>query len=94
MTLYKRALQVINNYYNTYSGLTVPTIVKTVAASGDYFIGIDSTNTPYKISKADLLAGLSSGGSGGSSGGGQHRRGMELLCSSLCLMQHHQQMWH
>lgn len=53
------------------SGFTIPTIIKTVAESGDYFIGIDSTGTPYKITKSDLLAGLtsaSSGGGGGSTG--------------------------
>ncbi|MCL6750063.1 hypothetical protein KBT16_03355 [Nostoc sp. CCCryo 231-06] len=41
------------------SGFVVPTIIKTIAESGDYFIGIDSTGTTYKITKANLLAGLS-----------------------------------
>ncbi|MBN3944121.1 LamG-like jellyroll fold domain-containing protein [Nostoc sp. NMS9] len=50
------------------SGFEIPTLVKTVADNGDYFIGIDSTGTPYKITKANLLAGLSSGGSGSGSG--------------------------
>lgn len=46
------------------SEFQVPTAIKTTAESGDYFIGIDSTGTLYKISKADLLAGLSSSGGG------------------------------
>ncbi len=46
------------------SGFEVPTLIKTVAESGDCFIGIDSTGIPFKITKANLLAGLSSGGSG------------------------------
>ncbi|MDZ8136321.1 MAG: LamG domain-containing protein [Nostoc sp. DedQUE04] len=50
------------------SEFQVPSVIKTTAESGDYFIGIDSTGTPYKISKADLLAGLSSGGSSSGSG--------------------------
>ncbi len=51
------------------SGFEVPTLIKTVADSGDYFIGVDTNGLLYKITKADLLAGLSSGGisSGGSS---------------------------
>lgn len=53
------------------SGFSVPTTIKTVAANTDYFIGIDVDGLLYKISKADLLAGLSSGsGSGGNSSGG------------------------
>ncbi|MEH2092904.1 LamG-like jellyroll fold domain-containing protein [Nostoc sp.] len=56
------------------SGLAVPTIIKTVAENGDYFIGIDSTGIPYKITKADLLAGLTSSGNGdnGSSSTNNH----------------------
>jgi hypothetical protein len=50
------------------SGFTVPNTIKAIAQSGDFFIGIDLTGTPYKITKSDLLAGLSSGSSAGSSG--------------------------
>ncbi|MFN6488131.1 LamG domain-containing protein [Nostoc sp. DedQUE02] len=48
--------------------ITIPSTIKTTAQSSDYFIGIDSTALLYKISKADLLAGLSSGGSSSGSG--------------------------
>lgn len=52
-------------------GFTIPTAIKTVADSGDFFIGIDDkTGELYKISKSDLLAGLPSGigtGTGGTS---------------------------
>lgn len=44
------------------SNFMIPTTIKTVAASGDFFIGIDANNDLYKISKSNLLAGLSSGG--------------------------------
>lgn len=43
------------------NGFVPPTTIKTVAESGDFFIGIDGNGLLYKISKADLLAGLSSG---------------------------------
>jgi hypothetical protein len=75
MALYRKVLKVINNYYNTVNGSDVPTTIKTVAASGDYFIGVDGNDEPYKISKADLLAGLSSGGSSGSGSGGSSGSG-------------------
>lgn len=42
-------------------GVQVPTIIKTVADANDYFMGIDSTGALYKITKSDLLAGLTSG---------------------------------
>ncbi|MBD2167121.1 carbohydrate binding domain-containing protein [Calothrix membranacea FACHB-236] len=50
------------------SSFEIPTTIKTTADAGDYFIGIDSTGELYKITKANLLAGLSTGG--GSTGGG------------------------
>ncbi|MEH1853443.1 MAG: discoidin domain-containing protein [Nostoc sp.] len=49
------------------SGLVLPVETRTTAIDGDYVFMIDaSTNIPYRITKANLLAGLSSGGSGGS----------------------------
>ncbi|MEH2312350.1 MAG: hypothetical protein V7K35_13345 [Nostoc sp.] len=50
-------------------GFAIPTVIKTVADSGDYFIGIDVDGLLYKITKADLLASLSSGGSTSSGSG-------------------------
>ncbi|MEH1801386.1 MAG: discoidin domain-containing protein [Nostoc sp.] len=50
------------------NGFTVPTLIKTVAESGDYFIGIGGDGIPYKITKTDLLAGLSNGGDDSNSG--------------------------
>ncbi|MEH2157405.1 hypothetical protein [Nostoc sp.] len=41
------------------SGLQIPTVIKTVAANNDYVLMIDSNDIPYKITKANLLAGLS-----------------------------------
>lgn len=46
------------------SGLAVPTLIKTTAESGDYFIGIDTTDTPYKITKTNFLQGIGNGSSG------------------------------
>ncbi|MEH2367990.1 hypothetical protein [Nostoc sp.] len=40
----------------------VPTEIRNQAASGDYISMVDLNGIPYKISKADLLAGLSSSG--------------------------------
>ena len=56
---------------NSSGGFSILTTIKTVAANNDYFIGIDVDGLLYRISKADLLAGLtSSSGSGGSGSGG------------------------
>lgn len=64
---------------NSSNGFSVPTTIKTVAANTDYFIGIDVDGLLYQISKADLLAGLSSGGSsGGSSGSGSNGMDFQL----------------
>lgn len=49
---------------NSSSVFEVPTVIKTVAENSDYFIGIDSIGILYKITRANLLAGLSSGGIG------------------------------
>ncbi|MHC5737466.1 LamG domain-containing protein [Nostoc sp.] len=71
-------LELVNNENheteNT-SGFIVPTIVKTVAANTDYFIGIDTSGTAYKITKENLLAGLSNSGStnGNNSGGNSNQ---------------------
>ncbi|MEH1771702.1 hypothetical protein, partial [Nostoc sp.] len=64
------------------SSFEIPTTVKTVAASGDYFIGIDSSGELYKISKANLLAGLSSEGGGDNSGGENGNNGITLTFTS------------
>ncbi|MCW5316163.1 hypothetical protein GTQ43_20795 [Nostoc sp. KVJ3] len=51
------------------SGIIIPTDIRTTANDSDYILAVNSTTQQlYKITKADLLAGLSS--SGGSSGGG------------------------
>lgn len=42
------------------NGLQMPTNIKTIADSADYFIGIDSTGTLFKIAKSDLFASFSS----------------------------------
>lgn len=53
------------------AGFTIPTAIRTVAVSSDFFIGVDhDTGELYKITKADLFAGLSSGSSSGGSSGG------------------------
>lgn len=49
------------------SGFEAPTLIKTVAESNDYIFMFDESGTPYKITKANLLAGLSSSGNSGSS---------------------------
>lgn len=54
----------------TKKNLLVPALIKTVADDGDYFVGIDSSDTPYRISKANLLAGLTGGSSNSSSWNG------------------------
>ncbi|WP_298908749.1 hypothetical protein [uncultured Nostoc sp.] len=54
---------------NSSGAFSVPTTIKTVAANSDYFIGIDVDGLLYKISKADLLAGLTSSSSSGSGSG-------------------------
>ncbi|MEH2195682.1 MAG: hypothetical protein V7K98_23990 [Nostoc sp.] len=57
------------NNYTTIDGVQIPATIKTASEPGDYFIGIDTNGGLYKITKADLLAGLSSdGGSGTVSG--------------------------
>ena len=38
----------------------IPTTIKTVSANSDYFIGIDASGAFYRITKDNLLAGLSS----------------------------------
>lgn len=53
---------------NNSGGFSIPTTIKTVAANNDYFIGIDVDGLLYKITKADLLAGLSNNSSGNSGG--------------------------
>ncbi|WP_138504067.1 hypothetical protein [Nostoc sp. PA-18-2419] len=54
------------------SGFSIPTTIKSVAASGDYFIGIDSNGELYKITKSDLLAGLSNNNTSGSNTSGSN----------------------
>ncbi|MEH1777006.1 LamG domain-containing protein, partial [Nostoc sp.] len=65
------------------SSFEIPTTVKTVAASGDYFIGIDSDGLLYKISKSNLLIGLSSGG--GDDGNGNNSNDPHFSNVSLLL---------
>ncbi|MEH2460921.1 hypothetical protein [Nostoc sp.] len=48
----------------------IPDLIKTTADDGDYALMVDSSGTPYKITKAKLLAGLSSGGGDTLAGGG------------------------
>jgi hypothetical protein len=55
------ALVEIDNINQVPSSFTIPTTIKNVAAANDYFIGIDGNNQLYKISKSNLLAGLTSG---------------------------------
>jgi hypothetical protein len=55
------ALLEVDNNSQPSSNFVIPTTIKNVAASGDFFIGIDADGLLYKISKVDLLAGLSSG---------------------------------
>ncbi|WP_138500951.1 LamG domain-containing protein [Nostoc sp. PA-18-2419] len=50
--------------------ISLPTITKNIAANTDYFIGIDNNGQFYKISKADLLAGLSNGSIDNGNGSG------------------------
>ncbi|MEH1782210.1 MAG: LamG domain-containing protein [Nostoc sp.] len=52
------------------SGFTLPTAIQTSALDSDYVLMIDGSGNPYKITKANLLAGLSSGNGGTSGGGG------------------------
>ncbi|MEH1765793.1 MAG: LamG domain-containing protein [Nostoc sp.] len=53
------------------SGLVLPVETRTTAIDDDYVFMIDSTtNIPYRITKADLLAGLTSGTTGGTGGSG------------------------
>ncbi|MEJ1929904.1 hypothetical protein WDZ92_06425 [Nostoc sp. NIES-2111] len=40
----------------------LPTTIKTVSADNDFLILFDSSGNPYRITKANLLTGLSSGG--------------------------------
>lgn len=48
----------------------IPELIKTIADASDYVSMVDNSEIPYKITKANLFAGLSSGsGSGGSTGG-------------------------
>ncbi|MEH1895621.1 MAG: LamG-like jellyroll fold domain-containing protein [Nostoc sp.] len=65
----------------------IPTSIKTVAGNDDYFIGITSNGTPYKITKADLLAGLSSGSGGGTDTGGS-TSGTDPYFSNVVLLLH------
>lgn len=47
----------------------VPDLIKTIADDADYVLLVDDIGgNPYKITKSNLLAGLSSGGSAGSGG--------------------------
>ena len=64
---------------NSSSGFSIPTTVKTVAANTDYFIGIDADGLLYQISKADLLAGLSSSGGTGTGGTGTGNSGTNKI---------------
>lgn len=41
----------------------IPELIKTTAPNTDYVLMVDAQANPYKITKANLLAGLSSGGS-------------------------------
>lgn len=51
----------------TNGGFIVPADIRLAALADDYILMVDASNgIPYKISKADLLADLSSGSSGGS----------------------------
>ncbi|MEH2215596.1 MAG: LamG-like jellyroll fold domain-containing protein [Nostoc sp.] len=66
------------------SGLVLPVETRTTATDSDYVFMIDvATNTPYRITKADLLAGLSnnggSPGSGNGSSGGTNTNTLLLL---------------
>ncbi|WP_138500912.1 LamG domain-containing protein [Nostoc sp. PA-18-2419] len=49
----------------TNSGLQIPTSIKTIAGNNDYVLMVDSNGIPYKITKANFLAGLSSSGGNG-----------------------------
>ncbi|WP_445628415.1 LamG-like jellyroll fold domain-containing protein [Nostoc sp. DSM 114167] len=60
MPLHKNPI--INTTVNNITGVAIPTTIKTTAENSDYFIGIDANGELYKISKANLLAGLSTGG--------------------------------
>jgi hypothetical protein len=71
--------------HTTKTGLITPVTTKTSASNGDFFLGIDSDGKLYKISKSDLLAGLSSGGSGGSGGSGT---GGDVDISSVVFLSH------
>ncbi len=53
------------------SGIVIPSDIRTSASDDDYIFAIDGTTSQlYKITKANLLAGLSSSGSSGSSSSG------------------------
>jgi hypothetical protein len=53
------------SFPNIPTGFVMPDITKTVADDGDYLILFDSSTVPYKITKANFLAGLSSSGNNG-----------------------------
>ena len=58
------------------SGLVLPVETRNTAIDGDYLFMIDAnTSIPYKITKANLLAGLSSSGSTSTSGNGGNTSG-------------------
>jgi hypothetical protein len=57
MPLYRK--KIVNT--SAPSSLELPSVVKTTANNNDFFIGIDGNNELYKISKSNLLAGLSTG---------------------------------
>ncbi|MEH1821940.1 MAG: LamG-like jellyroll fold domain-containing protein [Nostoc sp.] len=69
------------------SGLILPVETRTTAIDGDFVFMIDATtNIPYRITKADLLAGLSSSGTSGSSGGSGG--GTDSYSSNVVLLLH------
>ncbi|MEH2130123.1 MAG: LamG domain-containing protein [Nostoc sp.] len=74
-------------YNENDSGLVLPVETRTTAIDGDYVFMIDATtNIPYRITKANLLAGLSSSGSGGTSGGSGGSSGMDTYFSNVVLL--------
>jgi hypothetical protein len=60
--------EIINNAVTVQLSAEAITTIKTTSDNADYFIGIDAASQLYKITKADLLAGLSSGSGTGGNG--------------------------
>jgi hypothetical protein len=60
------ALTAVNDSQDTAIGLklTNPTTTKTTVDNSDLIIGIDGNETPFRVTKANLLTGLSVGGEG------------------------------